>query len=294
MTVMNRREQAGVFYQRVTRALVESGMSRSDLARASGLDRSTLTQLLAPGASRLPRADTAAAIASALQESLDWLLGLTHDRAGSAAVLEHVLKIEPSTRMPADAKLLAWQEEAKGYKIRYVPTNLPDMLKVPAVIEYEYADFSLAEPAEVLGTSTEQLTYARMPETDVEICCPAQALETFAIGCGIWSNLPRAARLDQLRHMVALVDELYPTLRWFLFNGLEHYSAALTVFGPERAAIYVGNMYLVFTTTEHIRLLTRHFDDMIRAAIVQPTEISDFISGLIQRLESSEIQGNGS
>jgi hypothetical protein len=71
---------------------------------------------------------------------------------------------------------------------------------------------------------------------------------------------------------VRLLDELYPTLRWFFFDGLERYSVPLTIFGPQRAAVYVGDMYLVFNSTEHIRVLTRHFDGLIRAATVQPNE----------------------
>ncbi len=45
-----------------------------------------------------------------------------------------------------------------------------------------------------------------------------------------------------------------------------------TVFGPMRAAIYVGDMYFVFTSTEHIRELTRHFDNLIRSARCQPND----------------------
>jgi hypothetical protein len=75
-------------------------------------------------------------------------------------------------------------------------------------------------------------------------------------------------------------------LRWFLFDGLQRYSVPLTIFGPKRAAIYVGNMYVVFNSTEHIRALTRHFDDLIRAAMVQPPDVYDFIGRLAKDLET--------
>jgi hypothetical protein len=58
----------------------------------------------------------------------------------------------------------------------------------------------------------------------------------------------------------------------------------LTIFGPKRAAIYVGNMYLVLNSTEHIQVLTRHFDDLIRAAVVQPPDVIDFLKGLLREL----------
>ena len=35
-------------------------------------------------------------------------------------------------------KNLEWHREACGYKIRYVPTTLPDLLKTEAVAEYEF------------------------------------------------------------------------------------------------------------------------------------------------------------
>jgi hypothetical protein len=58
-----------------------------------------------------------------------------------------------------------------------------------------------------------------------------------------------------------------------------------TVFGAMRAAIYVGEMYFVFTSTEHIRELSRHFDQLIRAARVQPHELAAFIRKLIKEVQ---------
>ena len=47
-------------------------------------------------------------------------------------------------------------------------------------------------------------------------------------------------------------------------------------------------MYLVLNSTEHIQVLTRHFDDLIRAAVVQPTEVIQVLQGLLRELESGE------
>ncbi len=76
----------------------------------------------------------------------------------------------------------------------------------------------------------------------------------------------------------------YPTFRWFLYDGRQRFSAPLTIFGPRRAVIYVGQMYFVFNTTEHIRVLTRHFDELIRAAVVQPTDIAEHLRRLLAGL----------
>ena len=85
------------------------------------------------------------------------------------------------------------------------------------------------------------------------------------------STLRRA--LAQLEQAARLVDDLYPAYRWFLFDNRERFSVPYTVFGPLRAALYVGDMYFVFTSTEHIRELSRHFDNnLIRNARIQPNE----------------------
>ena len=68
---------------------------------------------------------------------------------------------------------------------------------------------------------------------------------------------------------------------WFLFDGLQRYAAPVTIFGPQRAALYLGQMYLVLTSSEHVRTLSKHFDDLIRGAIVQPHEISHYLGELL-------------
>jgi len=80
---------------------------------------------------------------------------------------------------------------------------------------------------------------------------------------------------------MGLVDELYPTLRWFLYDGLKRFSVPYTIFGPQRAAVYFGNMYFVFSATEQIRVLTRHFDDLIRSSVVQPTDMHGVLTSLL-------------
>ena len=100
-------------------------------------------------------------------------------------------------------------------------------------------------------------------------------------GEGMWRGLPDRGRRAQLEHMRERAGELYPALRWFLFDERQRYSVPVIVFGPKRAVVYVGQMYLVFQSTEHVQLFTQHFDDLVRAATVQPTEIGGFLDRLL-------------
>lgn len=276
----DRRQTVETFRQRLGEVIRRSGLSRTAFAARAGLDRSTLSQLLSPGNDRLPRAETIAAIARREQVSVDWLLGLSQEGQAGTAVVVPWLEIESGAGSPTDARLARWHAEAAGYKIRYVPSTLPDLLKTEDLIHYEYRQYAAAVPEARLAQAEARLAYSRRPETDIEICSPVQALADFARGHGIWRELPVACRIAQLDSMIALLEELYPTLRWFLFDGLRSYSVPLTIFGPQRAAIYLGQMFFVFNATEHIRVLTDHFDGLIRVAAVQPTEIIGFLQGL--------------
>ncbi len=128
-----------------------------------------------------------------------------------------------------------------------------------------------------------RLDYLRQPETEIECCTSIQTLAALAAGEDIWRTLPLVARRAQIEQVIALCDELYPRLRLFLYDRRLLFSAPLTVFGPLRAAIYLGQTYLVFQSTEHIRALTRHFDQIVRGASVQPTQIIGHLQTLLAR-----------
>jgi transcriptional regulator with XRE-family HTH domain len=71
----DKRSVAATFRDRLAMALAISGLSRAGLARAIGVDRSSVTQMLAPGDTRMPGGHVVAACAQALDVSADWLLG---------------------------------------------------------------------------------------------------------------------------------------------------------------------------------------------------------------------------
>jgi transcriptional regulator with XRE-family HTH domain len=282
MAVMRRDETVEIFRERLDEVIRQSGLRRSAFARRIGIDRSTLTQLLSPANDRLPRAETIAAIAADQQVSVDWLLGLTQEGPLSADLMPQPFEIEVGGDMHQDERLQRWHAEAAGYKIRYVPASLPDLLKSEPVIRYEYREQGAGVPQARLEEAGARLAYLRRPETDMEVCSTIQSVEDFARGHSQWTDLPKAERKRAMSVMIERLEELYPTLRWFLFDRRTRYSVPLTIFGPKRAAIYMGNMYFVLNSTEHIRLLTRHFDELIRAAALQPRDTIEFLRNLMK------------
>jgi transcriptional regulator with XRE-family HTH domain len=278
--MLDRKHLLATFRERLDSVIRDSGLNRSAFAEHAGIDRSTLSQLLSSGDRRLPRVETLASVAASQQVSIDWLVGLTNTGPMQAEMVQEQMSFERSTLADNDERLIAWMDEAIGYKIRYVPSTLPDLLKSEAVIHYETVEFVASSPAQKIETSAARLAWTRGPETDLECCTSVEAVEGFARGEGIWRSLDRDVRVAQLDRMIELTDELYPTLRWFLFDGRQRYAAPVTIYGPLRAAIYLGQMYLVLTSNAHIRTLTQHFDDLIRGAVVQPPDVPEFLRGL--------------
>ena len=86
MYLIDKRVRAEQFRNRLRQALHQSGMTQSGLARATRINRSTVSQLLSGSTARLPNAQVIGACAATLKVSADWLLSLS-DRLESAADL---------------------------------------------------------------------------------------------------------------------------------------------------------------------------------------------------------------
>jgi len=287
--VIDRPAVMATFRERLGTVVDRSGTSKSGFAERSGVDRSTLSQLLTTENRRLPRLETLFAIAQENDVSIDWLVGLSNAGPMQAELMREHTAFEPFGRADNDERLLEWFGEAVGYKVRYVPSTIPDLLKSTAVITYEQAKFVAAGPAQRIDTASERLEWTRAPETEMECCSSVQSLRGLARGEGIWSDLEPDVRLEQLDHIVRLTDELYPTLRWFLFDGLERYASPVTIFGPMRASLYLGQRYLVLTSSAHVQQLCRHFDELIRGAVIQPPDVPEFVRGLRNEVTSSSV-----
>lgn len=281
---MNYAQRVEVFRERIAEVIAGSGLNHTRFAASIGVDRSTLSQLLSPNDLRLPRADTIAAIAEQYQVSIDWLLGLTNRGVVDADLLRGPLEFEDFSESSANQTLLEWHREASGYKVRYIPATLPDLLKNEDVAEHEFRRYGIGRADQCIRDTHVLLVQQRQAESEMESCQSMQDIESFALGEGVWRDLSRQVRVRQLEHMVALVDELYPRFRWFLFDGREVYTAAFTLFGPLRAVVFIGQSYLVLNSTEHIRLLSRRFDELIRVAVVQPNEMTDYLETLLRRI----------
>ena len=281
---MDKRQTVEIFRDRLAQLIERTAHSHSQFAAHAGLDRSTLSQLLSASNVRLPRAETIARIATRHAVSADWLLGLTQEDQVATDIVPQLV-IEPDAARPADERLAQWHEQARGYKVRYVPASLPDQLKTDDVIAYETGKLDEAAAAAWRDVAREHISHASDPASEIEVCLPRQSLEDFARGHGIWADLAATARHRQLGHVADHLHANYPAYRCFLFDGRERYSVPYTVFGPQRAAIYMGEMYFVFNSTEHIRVLTGHFDDLIRHACVQPNECAAFVRNLLDEVE---------
>lgn len=271
---MDKRDLSQLFRERLKLMLARSGQNQSAFAAGVGIDRSALSQLLSGQSTRLPRAETLLNMAATYNVSLDWLLGISQDE-GLASEIRESLEIEEGTGSFDRTLLAAWHAEAAGTKIRYVPAGIPDLLRTDAVIDYE-AGITRKNRESQIDEKDYRIDYNRRPETDMEVCMPRHMLEIFAKGNGVWSGLDEAARREQLAHMARLVDDLYPSFRLYLYDGRQRYSIPYTIFGQIRAAIYVGEMYLVLNAVTPVRTLTRHFDNLIRAAEINAHEAAAY------------------
>jgi transcriptional regulator with XRE-family HTH domain len=278
---LEKRQTAAEFRRRLHELLGRSGVSQARFAARAGLDRSTLSQLLSEKNLRLPRAETIVQIARRHSASIDWLLGLSEEGAVTPDIVPQPV-IEADADNPANDKLRRWHEEARGSKIRYVPSAMPDQLKTEAVIAYENAKLSLPAAVFMSNSAHDRIAHARDGGSEIEVCTPVQRVESFARGEGLWKHLPLRERRRQLSHMADLIENYYPAYRWFLFDGRERYATPYTVFGTKRAVIYMGSLYFVFTASDHIRQLIQHFEDLIRQARIQPNDTASFIRRLLK------------
>ena len=258
------------FRDRLGELVADTGQSRSDFAADAGIDRSTLSQLLSSRNRRLPRVETLAAIAEASAVSVDWLLGLTHGGPSRADIVHEAFALNLDELSPLDEAWIEWHEQSAGSKIRTLPASLPDLLKTEAVIRHEVQRYATIRPEQRIETATAPLELARAPGSDLECCNSIQAIEGFARGWDVWGSLEHRHRVAQLDRMIELCEELYPTFRWFLYDGRQRYATSVTVFGLDRAVLYLGQMYLVLNNRNHVMTFVKHFDDLIRVSVVQP------------------------
>lgn len=257
-----------------------AGVNRSDLARATGAQRSTIGKILAEGSVQLPSVHLAASCASALGVSLDWLAALTEHMERAGDVVEDGVRVEAAARTPTDDRLLEWHREAAGYKVRHVPATLPELLKTREVLEWEYAAHLGKTPEQAIAAMEARMDWMREHLSDFELAVPRHEIESFARGEGYWAGLAAPTRRAQLERMARACDEFYPTLRVFTYDAHQTYSTPMSVFGPLIGVIYVGSLTLAFRQTDRVRSLSRHFDKLVRVADGDPRDMPKWLDAL--------------
>jgi transcriptional regulator with XRE-family HTH domain len=280
----DKRNRALLFRDRLGRALQDAGLSQAALARAVGVDRSTVSQLLAGDGTRLPNAQVVAGCAHALGVSADWLLGLSDRPERTAELLAASLSMTEAPRALIDETIFGWHREAAGYKIRHVPATLPDMLKTREMLHWEYEPHLGRTVEQAIGASEDRLTWMRRARSDYEIAMPLHEIDSMARGEGYYASLPPELRARQLDWLISLSEAHYPSLRIYLFDARRVFSAPLTVFGQMLAVLYMGRHYLAFRDTERIDAFVRHFDLLLREASVSARELPAHLRDLRARL----------
>lgn len=278
---MDKRDRTDLFRKRLLEAMDRKSLSRSALARETGVDRSTIGQLLKDDLSRLPNAQLAADAASALDVSTDWLLGLTNRPERPGDIVAAAMALSPAERVSADAQLMEWHHEAAGYKVRHVPATLPDILKTEQMLDWEYSSFRDRSLELTIDAMRNQLDWLRSGVSDYEIALPVHEVQACAAGTAYYLGLNKEVREHQLRFIADLCEELFPKLRLFLFDAREVFSAPVTVFGPSLAVVYVGQCYLAFRETRRVRSLTDHFDWLVREAVVDARNVPEHVHSLL-------------
>jgi len=278
----DKRTRAAQLRARLRRAMAQSKLNQSALARRIGVDRSTISQILTDDGARLPNAHVIGACAAALGVSADWLLSLSDRPESAAELLAGSLSMSEAPRALVDQRIFDWHKEAEGYKIRHVPAALPDMLKTRAVMEWEYSPHLGRTTNQAIGASQDRLEWMRASGSDYEIALPLHEIQAFVTGTGYYEGLCRDIRRAQIAQIKRLATQLYPRLRLSLFDARRLYSAPLTLFGPLLCVFYVGSHYLAFRDRDRIETFTIHFDILVREATVSPRELPGFLDGLAE------------
>lgn len=274
---MDKRELAANFRERLRALIGEDRGGTAAFLAATGIDRSALSQFLDPAVDRMPRAETLRRIAEARGVTVDWLLSLSNAPEGRQEVAPSA-RIESAETEGGGSPLDQWRYEAAGMKLRYVPSSLPDMLQL-ADVPAPAADAGTGRAENVRGFAPADA----LGDMDVEIAMPVQTLEDLAEGTGLWRGTAPATRARQLRHMAAACAEAYPSLRLHLFDGRSTFAAPFTVYGRIRAAVYLGDAYLVVSAADQVAGLTRLFDRLVRRATIGPDRVHETLSDLADR-----------
>ena len=170
--------------------------------------------------------DTLHALAVAHDLSLDWLVGLSNAGPLEAELLTQTSFAGARTVDDGRERLLGGWARRRSYKIRYVPSTLPDLLKTEAVIRFERAGAGGPDVAQTIETPRPSWRGRAIPTRRWSAARRSQGIASFARARASGAGSASRPRRQQLDHLIELVEELYPTFRWFLFDGSRRYARA--------------------------------------------------------------------
>ncbi len=269
---MDKRDLSLLFKERLRQVVASHGEGRGHFMKSTGIDRSALSQFLSPETDRMPRAETLRRIASVSGVSVDWLLCLENAPEGRQEVTESV-QIEKEVQADGSTPLDQWRNEAQGYKLRTVPSTIPDIISLSPSDAEDVHDARGAGAENVL----ERIS---LNTIDVEVAMPLQTLQDLSERTGLWRGASRRDCRNQLLHMARICNENYPALRLHVYDGRKTYSAPFTVFGQQRVALYIGDAYLVVSSPDQVRGFARQFDRLVRHAVIGSDKIHETLQEL--------------
>jgi len=273
---MDKRDLSREFKKRLAQVLEDYGKGRGHFMRAVGIDRSALSQFLSQETSRLPRAETLHRIASVTGVSADWLLCLENAPEGRQEVAPSV-QIEKETSADGSTPLEHWRDAAIGFKLRTVPSTLPDIVSLVPDTRFDPSQ------GDARGGGVENvLDRISLNDMDVEIAMPLQTLQDVSARTGLWRGAPPETCRRQLAHMAHICEAHYPALRLHVYDGTETFSAPFTVFGNQRVALYIGDAYLVVSSPEQVRGFAKQFDRLVRRAVISSDEVHKSLMALAE------------
>ena len=203
--------------------------------------------------------------------SVDWLLGLENAPTGRQEITQSTAFAEAG-RAGLVTPLDRWKREAEGRVIRYVPSTIPEVLHPGEDGPGPHDDAALS----VEGVRDPHL----------EICIAFEALHGLARRTGPWRDLSAEQAAARLRRMADAAARAYPGIRLHVYDGRRAYSPPFVVFGQQRAALFLGETYLVVTAADQVEAFAAKFDALVRLALVGPDRAPALLLDLAAEAEA--------
>ena len=277
---MNKYEATETLRNRLLDAMDHKAVSKSELARLTGVDRSTISMILNDQSPRMPSSFFVANAARQLEVSADWLLGLS-DRPQVQGELLFDSLLSKSVRTLDDPQLFQWLNDIAGQKLRDVPAGLPGAYKTKDYIEWEYSrlDPSYAETA--YHASLKRFHWIEDTRTEYEIAIPLREVLNCRDASGFYEDAPKEVRFDQLLNLAQHCEERYPRLRLSIFATRKNFCAPIAIYGTRVATVYIGSFYIAFREKSRVQALSEQFNFMVRNAVIRDRDVPKFLRDLV-------------